>query len=85
MRRLERRIEENGERVDTLNVALPMETGVIDLAGFMRALREMGYDGPVMPEPFSQRINDLAATDPEAAARDAARSMDALWRAAGLG
>jgi sugar phosphate isomerase/epimerase len=50
----------------------------------MRALREMGYDGPVMPEPFSQRINDLAATDPEAAAREAARSMDALWRAAGL-
>ena len=84
MRRLERRIEENGERVDTLKVALPMETGVIDLVGFMRALREMGYDGPVMPEPFSQRINDLAATDPEAAAREAARSMDALWRAAGF-
>jgi hypothetical protein len=37
-----------------------------------------------MPEPFSQRINDLAATDPEAAVREAARSMDALWRAAGL-
>lgn len=84
MRRLERRIEENGERVDTLKVALPMETGVIDLVGFMRALREMGYDGPVMPEPFSQRLNDLAATDPEAAAREAARSMDALWWAAGF-
>jgi sugar phosphate isomerase/epimerase len=65
--------------------ALPMETEVIDLVGFMRALREMGYDGPVMPEPFSQRLNDLAATDPPAAAREAARSMDALWRAAGLG
>jgi sugar phosphate isomerase/epimerase len=84
MRRLERRIEENGERVDTLNVALPMETGVIDLVGFMRPLREMGYDGPVMPEPFSQRLNDLAATDPESAVREAARSMDALWRAAGF-
>jgi sugar phosphate isomerase/epimerase len=57
MRRLERRIEENGERVDTLKVALPMETGVIDLVGFMRALWEMGYDGPVMPEPFSQRAS----------------------------
>jgi predicted xylose isomerase-like sugar epimerase len=51
----------------------------------MRAVQEMGYDGPVMPEPFSQRINDLAATDPLAAAREAAHSMDALWRAAGLG
>ena len=71
------------EQIDTVRT-LPMETGVIDLVGFMRALREMGYDGPVVPEPFSQRINDLAATDPEAAAREAARSMDALWRAAGL-
>ena len=72
------------EQIDTVR-ALPLETGVIDLVGFMRALREMEYDGPVMPEPFSQRLNDLAATDPEAAAREAARSMDALWRAAGLG
>jgi sugar phosphate isomerase/epimerase len=71
------------EQIDTVRT-LPMETGVIDLVGFMQALRELGYDGPVMPEPFSQRINDLAATDPEAAAREAARSMDALWRAAGL-
>src|SRR5215207_6188001 len=72
------------EQIDTVRT-LPMETGVIDLVGFMQALREMGYDGPVIPEPFSQRINDLAATDPEAAAREAARSMDALWQAAGLG
>jgi len=71
------------EQIDTVRT-LPMETGVIDLVGFMRALREMEYDGPVMPEPFSQRINDLAATEPEAAAREAARSMDALWREAGL-
>jgi sugar phosphate isomerase/epimerase len=72
------------EQIDTVRT-LPMETGVIDLVGFMQASRKMGYDGPVIPEPFSQRINDLAATDPEAAAREAARSMDALWRAAGLG
>jgi sugar phosphate isomerase/epimerase len=71
------------EQIDTVRT-LPMETGVIDLVGFMQALREIGYDGPVMPEPFSQRINDLAATDPKAAAREAARSMDALWRAAAL-
>ena len=71
------------EHIDTVRT-LPMETGVIDLVGFMRELREMGYDGPVMPEPFSQRINDLAATDPRAAAREAVQSMDALWQAAGL-
>jgi sugar phosphate isomerase/epimerase len=71
------------EQIDTVRT-LPMETGVIDLVGFMQALQEMGYDGPVVPEPFSQRIIDLAATDPESAAREAARSMDALWRAAGF-
>jgi sugar phosphate isomerase/epimerase len=75
---------ERDEQIDTVRT-LPMETGVIDLVGFMRALQEMNYDGPVMPEPFSQRLNDLAATDPRAAAREAARSMDALWQAAGLG
>jgi sugar phosphate isomerase/epimerase len=71
------------EQVDTVR-ALPMETGVIDLAGFMRALQDKNYDGPVMPEPFSQRLNDLAASDPLAAAREAAASMRATWRAAGL-
>ncbi len=71
------------DQIDTVRT-LPMETGVIDLAGFMRKLEDLGYDGPVMPEPFSQRVADLAATDPLAAAREASRSMDALWGAAGL-
>lgn len=61
-----------------------METGVIDLVGFMRKLQRLGYDGPVLPEPFSQRINDLAAADPLSAARETSRAMADLWRAAGL-
>ena len=72
------------DQIDTVRT-LPMETGVIDLAGFMHALEKLGYDGPVMPEPFSQRVSDLAATDPLAAAREAARSMEELWRAANVG
>jgi sugar phosphate isomerase/epimerase len=71
------------DQIDTVRT-LPMETGVIDLAGFMQALRKLGYDGPVMPEPFSQRVSDLAATDPLAAASEAARSMEALWRLSGV-
>lgn len=67
------------EQIDTVRT-LPMETGVIDLTGFMQALQRIGYDGPVMPEPFSQRLNDLAATDPLAALREAAKAMDALWQ-----
>jgi sugar phosphate isomerase/epimerase len=72
------------EQIDTVR-ALPMETGVIDLVGFMRALQRIGYDGPVMAEPFSRRVNSLAETDPTAAANETARSMKELWDAAGLG
>jgi sugar phosphate isomerase/epimerase len=60
--------------------ALPVETGVMDLAGFMRELRAIGYDGPVIPEPFSQRLNERAPTDPDGVAREVGQSMDALWR-----
>jgi sugar phosphate isomerase/epimerase len=62
--------------------ALPLETGVIDIVPFMRKLRDLGYDGPVMAEPFSKRVEELAAKDPVAAAKETARSMDALWEAA---
>ncbi len=61
---------------------LPMETGVIDLPGFMKKLAAMGYDGPVTPEPFSKRIN--AIEDPLEAAKLAAHYMDLLWKAGGL-
>jgi predicted xylose isomerase-like sugar epimerase len=50
----------------------------------MRRLAAIGYDGPVMAEPFSQRINSLAATDPMGAARTVSDAMDAMWKAAGL-
>jgi sugar phosphate isomerase/epimerase len=63
---------------------LPMETGVIDLPGFIKKLAAMGYDGPVTPEPFSKRINELAAKDTMAAGKLIADYMDKLWRAAGV-
>jgi sugar phosphate isomerase/epimerase len=63
---------------------LPLETGVIDLVSFMRKLAELGYDGPVTTEPFSQRINSLAADDPQAAAQEVFQAMDRLWQASGL-
>ena len=59
-----------------------METGVIDLPGFMKKLAGMGYDGPVTPEPFSKRIN--AIEDSLEAAKLAAHYMDLLWKAGGL-
>ena len=61
---------------------LPMETGVIDLPGFMQKLRQIGYQGPITPEPFSKRVN--AIEDPEEAATLVAEYMDKLWQASGL-
>ena len=69
------------EQVDNVR-CLPMETGVIDLPGFLSALASIGYDGPVTPEPFSRRVNALP---PQEAARVTAEAMRRAWRAAGLG
>jgi sugar phosphate isomerase/epimerase len=63
---------------------LPVTTGVIDIAGFMAKLTNTGYAGPVMAEPFHKPLSDLAKTDPVAAARETSRSLDELWRVAGI-
>jgi sugar phosphate isomerase/epimerase len=69
------------EQVDNVR-CLPMETGVIDLPGFVGKLAALGYDGPVTSEPFSARVN--AIEDPLEAARLTAQHMDRMWKAAGL-
>lgn len=60
---------------------LPGYSGMIDLNGFLHALRDIGYDGPVTAEPFSQRLRDLP--DEEAAA-ETGQAMQAMWEKAGL-
>ncbi len=52
--------------------AMPGATGVIDIAGFLGALRTIGYDGPVTPEPFGN------------GATWARQSLDSIWKTAGL-
>jgi sugar phosphate isomerase/epimerase len=71
------------ELIDTVR-CLPLETGVIDLVGFMRKLQALGYDGPVTTEPFNQRLNELARQDGQAAACEISAAMDKLWQVAGL-
>lgn len=68
------------EQIDQVR-ALPAETGVIDIAGFLQALQRIGYDGPVTVEPFSQRVRSLP---PEEAVAATAASLQAAWQAAGL-
>ena len=61
---------------------LPTETGVLPLEAFMKKLIALGYDGPVTPEPFSKRLNEME--DPLEAAQETAAHMAQLWQVAGL-
>lgn len=63
---------------------LPMETGVIDAPAMIARLDQMGFDGPVIAEPFSARINTIAETDPVAAAAETSASIRKLFKAAGI-
>ena len=60
---------------------LPGTTGVIDIAGFLQALREIGYAGPVTPEPLGESLATLPADQACQIARD---SMRQIWQIAGL-
>lgn len=51
---------------------LPMATGVIPVAGFLKALQQMEYDGPVRAEPFNKALNDM---EDEAACAAVAAAM----------
>jgi sugar phosphate isomerase/epimerase len=68
------------EQIDNVR-CLPGETGVIDNVNFLKCLQEIGYDGPVTPEPFSQRVNALP---PAEAAQVTAEALNKVWTAAGL-
>ena len=57
---------------------LPCATGVIDLAGFLGALRRMGYDGPVRAEPFREDLGRMPRDQAAAAAAAALRKAFAL-------
>jgi sugar phosphate isomerase/epimerase len=61
--------------------ALPGETGVIDLTTFLRGLDAIGYDGPVVVEPFSDRVKAMPPHEAATATMDALRYV---YSAAGL-
>jgi len=75
-----RRDRSREEQIDNER-ALPGETGVVDIATFLQTLQAIGYKGPVMAEPFSQRLRELP---PEEAVAETARSLDRIWQLAGL-
>jgi len=60
---------------------LPGATGIIGNIGFLQALHELEYDGPITAEPFDKEINKLPANE---SARITSDALSALWKAAGL-
>ncbi len=61
---------------------LPAATGVIDLKGFLGALAEIGYSGPVRAEPFNQALNALDNREAvEATAQAMTRAFETLRKA----
>lgn len=60
---------------------LPGETGVIDLTTFLGTLKRIGYDGPVVVEPFNAPLRAMA---PDDAVRTTAEALSRVWQEAGL-
>ena len=50
------------EQIDGIR-RLPGETGVIDLKGFIRTLKAIGFDGPAAVEPFKKELDALPTDD----------------------
>jgi sugar phosphate isomerase/epimerase len=71
------------EELLDLSRKLPGTTGVIDLDGFMLALAEVGYDGPVTAEPFDRSIDALPLE--QSAALTAKATRNAVARAVRAG
>ncbi len=68
------------QQVDTKR-ELPASTAVIDVAAFLNALLQLGYDGPVRAEPFNKPLNDLENDAACAAVIDSLKKAFALAEA----
>jgi len=62
------------QQVDNVR-CLPGETGVIDVRRFLQCLQEAAYTGPVIVEPFSQRVRQMK---PEEAIRATKAALESV-------
>ncbi|HEU5315463.1 MAG TPA: sugar phosphate isomerase/epimerase family protein [Chloroflexota bacterium] len=69
------------EQIDNRR-ALPGETGVIDIAAFLRSLDAIGYDGPITAEPFKAELKELPSDD--ARLDVVSKALDVIFQKAGL-
>ena len=68
------------EQIDNVR-CLPGATGVIDIAGFLGTLAEIGCTAPVTPEPFVKELREMPAAE---AAQTVGKTMAKIWKAGGL-
>jgi len=71
---------EPDEQIDDQRM-LPGATGVIDVAVFLAAVRDLGFDGPVAAEPFNADVN---AMEPGARTRLARETLTATLGGGGV-
>ncbi len=64
-----------------LTRTLPDETKTINVKAYLQTLQAVGYDGPVMVEPFSKK---LAAMSADNACAATAKSLKKVWKQANL-
>lgn len=63
------------QQQDTVR-CLPGSTGVLKIADFFKGLHDLGYTGPVVPEPFEPRLGKLPFEEAVKATKEA---VDKVW------
>jgi sugar phosphate isomerase/epimerase len=65
----------NDEQIDNVR-RLPGSTGVIDIGSFMQAVNDIGYEGPLVAEPFAAGLRSVHKNRVVRAVSD---SLDRIW------
>lgn len=73
--------ENDADRHDPESRCFPGEAGVIDAVAVLTALAELGYEGPVTPQPGAKRTASLRR---DQIVKLAGEKLDAVWKAAGV-
>ncbi len=71
---IERELQRDNQR------ELPLATGMIDATGFLNALADIGYDGPIRAEPFNKILDEM---DDDQASETTAKAMKAAFATVG--
>jgi sugar phosphate isomerase/epimerase len=72
------------EEQQDLQRQMPLATGLIDSPAVLRVLDDLGYDGPVICEPFEPSVSRLKAMEPAEALAEVAGAMQRVFDQAGV-